>query len=133
MEILSISTHQRVAMIDITHDVKRIVQASDIQNGIVTVFVPHTTCGITINEHADPDVKRDILFQLEKIAPYEKGYHHYEKNADSHIKTSLIGSSETILLEDGNVILGTWQGIFLCDFDGPRVRKVYVKILGDAA
>ncbi|NQV37696.1 MAG: YjbQ family protein [Candidatus Marinimicrobia bacterium] len=133
MEILSISTHQRVDMIDITPDVNRIVQASDIQNGIVTVFVPHTTCGITINEHADPDVKRDILFQLEKIAPYEKGYRHYEKNADSHIKTSLIGSSETILLEDGNVILGTWQGLFLCDFDGPRVRKVYVKILGDAS
>jgi secondary thiamine-phosphate synthase enzyme len=97
----------------------------------LTVYVPHTTCGITINEHADPDVVRDIHYQLEKIVPYQKGYQHLEGNADSHIKTTLVGSSEQVIIENGTLILGTWQGIFLCDFDGPRTRKIHLKITAD--
>ena len=101
------------------------------QQGLVTVYVPHTTCGITINEHADPDVVRDIQGRLAELVPYNRGYHHREGNADSHIKTSLVGSSETVIIENGRLVLGTWQGIFLCDFDGPRQRKVFVKIMSD--
>lgn len=133
METLFISTRKRADMVDITQDIERIVQSSKIRDGIVIVAVPHTTCGITINEHCDPDVMRDILYQLGNIIPYEKGYHHIEKNADSHIKTSLIGSSETIIVENSSLVLGTWQGIFLCDFDGPRRRKVHIKILGSSS
>ncbi len=128
MNTLSISTPERTAFINITSQVSQAVRDSGIEDGIVTVYVPHTTCGVTINEAADPDVPRDIQYQLDKIVPYEKGYHHAEGNADAHIKTTLVGSSETILLENGRLQLGTWQGIFLCEFDGPRIRRVYVKV-----
>ena len=131
MDTISISTSSRVDCVDITNQVQTIVTKSEINSGIAVVYVPHTTCGITINEHADPDVVRDIKFRLEKLVPYQEGYHHMEGNADSHIKTSLIGTSEHIIISDSRLILGTWQGVFLCDFDGPRTRKVHVKIISD--
>ena len=129
MKELQVTTNQRIDFIDITQAVKDIVNETTIQRGIVTVYVPHTTCGIMINEGADPNVVRDIQFQLKNLVPYQKGYNHLEGNADSHIKTCLVGSSETIIIENGKLILGTWQSIFLCDFDGPRTRKVYLKII----
>ncbi len=131
MKTITVTSEKRTDMVDITSRVETIISEEKIENGIMTVFVPHTTCGITINEHCDPDVVRDILFQLEKVVPYEDGYHHYEKNADSHIKTSLIGSSETVIVNNGRLVLGTWQGIFLCDFDGPRTRKVHINCSKD--
>lgn len=131
MKIINVSTTKRVDLVDITSQVQKMVSDSNVNSGIVTVYVPHTTCGITINEGADPDVVRDIKYQLEKLIPYQQGYHHMEGNADSHIKTCLVGSSENIIIEDGQLVLGTWQSIFLCDFDGPRTRKVYIKITGN--
>ena len=129
MKTITVSTTQRVDLIDITSQVQKVVTETMVNSGIVTVYVPHTTCGITINERADPDVVRDIKYQLEKLIPYQQGYLHMEGNADSHIKTCLVGSSENIIIEDGKLVLGTWQSIFLCDFDGPRTRKVHIKIL----
>lgn len=131
MKIINVSTTKRTDLIDITTQVQKMVSDSNVDSGIVTVYVPHTTCGITINEGADPDVVRDIKYQLEKLIPYQQGYHHLEGNADSHIKTCLVGSSENIIIENGQLVLGTWQSIFLCDFDGPRTRKVYIKVLGN--
>ena len=129
MSLINISTTNRVDLIDITSQVQKAVSESHIDDGIVIVYVPHTTCGITINEGSDPAVVRDIKYQLEKLIPYQQGYHHLEGNSDSHIKTCLIGSSENIVIENGQLALGTWQSIFLCDFDGPRNRKIYIKII----
>ena len=129
MKTINVSTNKRVDFIDITALVNNAVIESSVSNGIATVYVPHTTCGIMINEGADPDVVRDIQYQLENIIPYQKGYQHVEGNADSHIKTCLVGSSETVIIDSGKLVLGTWQSIFLCDFDGPRNRKVYIKII----
>ena len=129
MRTFSISTSERVDLVEITSTVAQEVAKSGIGTGTVTIYVPHTTCGVTINESADPDVARDIKMHLAKLVPQDGGFKHYEGNSDSHIKTSMIGSSENILIEDGKLVLGTWQGIFLCDFDGPRTRKVYIKII----
>jgi len=131
MITLTVSTNQRVDFVDITSRVREAVASGGVQDGIVTVYVPHTTCGVTINESDDPDVAADISMQLGKLVPHHAGYSHYEDNADSHIKTSLVGSSEQVFIEHGKLVLGGWQGIFLCDFDGPRTRKVYLKILSD--
>ena len=130
MNIINISTTKQVDLVNITSQVQKVVSESSVNEGIVTVFVPHTTCGITINEGADPDVVRDIRYQLEKLIPYQQGYKHMEGNSDSHIKTCIVGSSENIIIKDGQLVLGTWQSIFLCDFDGSRNRKVYIKIIG---
>ena len=129
MRTFSVSTSERVDLVEITSTVAQEVAKSGVGTGTVTIYVPHTTCGVTINESADPDVARDIKMHLAKLVPQDGGFKHYEGNSDSHIKTSMIGSSENILIEDGKLILGTWQGIFLCDFDGPRTRKVYMKIV----
>ena len=129
MKTINVSTTTRIDLIDITLQVQKVVSESQTDNGIVTVYVPHTTCGITINEGADPDVVGDIKYQLGKLVPYQQGYKHLEGNADSHIKTCLVGSSENIIIEKGQLVLGTWQSIFLCDFDGPRNRKVFIKII----
>lgn len=126
---LSVSTRQRSDFVDITSQVQKEVSASGVQEGMITLYVPHTTCGITINESADPAVAEDIKTQLANLVPEGAGYRHREGNADSHIKTSLVGSSETVFIEEGRLVLGTWQGIFLADFDGPRTRKVYVRIV----
>lgn len=129
MEIITVSTKRRNELIDITAEVTRLVQKQKIISGVCVVFCPHTTSGLTINENADADVQKDIVSHLEQIVPEDKSYRHSEGNADSHIKSSLLGSSLTIIIEDGQLVLGTWQGIYLCECDGPRNRKVYIKFI----
>jgi secondary thiamine-phosphate synthase enzyme len=126
---ISVKTAHRIDMIDITSSVQKEVSNTRIQDGICTVYVPHTTAGITINEGADPDVCEDIMSKLSELVPSRRGYRHSEGNADSHIKASLVGSSLSVLIENGRLVLGTWQKIFFCEFDGPRSRKVYVKVI----
>lgn len=125
---LSIRTHSRSELMDITPLVRDIVHKSKIENGVCYVFVPHTTAGITINENADPSVRQDILMELDKLVPWQGDYTHLEGNAAAHIKASLVGSSETIPIEKGDLVLGTWQGVFFAEFDGPRRREVWVRI-----
>lgn len=128
MEI-SVRTKEKTQMIDITDEVQNILSKKGVKNGIVTVFIPHTTAAVTINEDADPSVKRDILFEINKIIPFSDNYHHAEGNSAAHIKSSLFGVSETVIIKDGKLRLGTWQGIYFCEFDGPRNRKVFLDIL----
>ncbi len=125
---LSIRTHSRSELMDITPLVRDVVHKSKIENGVCYVFVPHTTAGITINENADPSVRQDILAELNKLVPWQGDYSHLEGNAAAHIKASLVGSSETIPVEKGDLVLGTWQGVFFAEFDGPRRREVWVEI-----
>ncbi len=125
----SVKTPQTTAMIDITRQVQEALINSRVMNGICIVFIPHTTAAVTINENADPDVVRDFLMEINKVIPFSDGYQHMEGNSAAHIKSSLMGFSETIIIEDGRLLLGTWQGIYLTEYDGPRVRKVHVKIL----
>ena len=127
MKKISIKTDSRNQFVDITSQVAQFVRESGITSGFVYCFVPHTTAGITINENADPDVKRDLLYKLEKIIPKQDGYHHAEGNSDSHLKASLFGFSEQILIENGRLVLGQWQGIYFCEFDGPRNRSLVMK------
>lgn len=117
------------SMIDITGQVQNIVSESGVRNGICVIFIPHTTAGITINENADPDVVRDFLMEIGKIVPLSDGYRHFEGNSAAHIKASMMGFSQTVIIEDGRLLLGTWQGIYFTEFDGPRSRKVHVKII----
>ncbi len=131
-EIFSISTKQRNQMIDITSQVRSFVSQSGITNGDAIVYCPHTTAAITINENADPSVPHDILLTLEELLPHHRpGYRHSEGNSDAHCKSSLLGCSEQILIKDESLDLGTWQGIFFCEFDGPRSRKVMLQIRGE--
>jgi secondary thiamine-phosphate synthase enzyme len=125
---LNVKTRTRIDMVDITSTVQKEISKSGTGDGICTVYVPHTTAGITINEGADPAVCKDINNKLKELVPAEAGYRHMEGNADSHIKASLVGSSVSVLVEDGRLVLGTWQKIFFCEFDGPRSRRVYVQI-----
>ena len=127
--ILTVKTRSRTEFIDITSEVKRIVTASDISDGLCMVYVPHTTAAVTINESADPSVQSDMLSVLNTMVPWDAGYRHMEGNSAAHIKTTLVGTSELIAVEDGRLVLGTWQGIFFCEFDGPRTRKVHVKLM----
>jgi secondary thiamine-phosphate synthase enzyme len=124
---ISIKTHSRIDMVDITSSIQNEISKAGLADGICVVYVPHTTAGMTINEGADPAVCQDIIKKLNDLAPPNAGHRHMEGNSDSHIKTSLIGNSVTVLLENGRLVLGTWQKIFFCEFDGPRTRKVYVK------
>ena len=124
-----VRTSKHTQMLDITREVQRAVTESGVRDGICTVFIPHTTAAVTINENADPDVVRDFTMELGKIVPWEDGYHHMEGNSAAHLKASIIGFSEQIIIEDGRLLLGTWQGIYFCEFDGPRSRKCYVKIM----
>ncbi len=131
-EDFRISTKSRNQMIDITGQVRSFVSQSGISNGDVIVYCPHTTAAITINENADPSVPHDILLTLEELLPHHRpGYRHSEGNSDAHCKSSLIGCSEQILIKDKSLSLGTWQGIFFCEFDGPRSRRVIVQIRGE--
>lgn len=116
-------------MIDITEEVRRCVKESGVSDGICIVFIPHTTAAVTINENADPDVVRDFSMEINKIVPWEDGYYHMEGNSAAHLKASMMGFSETVLVEDGRLVLGTWQGIYFLEYDGARNRKVYVKVL----
>ena len=129
---LSVSTSQHTQMVDITHLVQKAVADSGIREGICTVFIPHTTAAVTINENADPDVVRDFTTEIDKIVPWEDGYRHMEGNSAAHLKASMIGCSQQIIIEEGRLLLGTWQGIWFCEYDGPRRRSVYVKPMGDA-
>ena len=124
---LSVKTSSRIEMVDITSMVQKELDASGHEEGLCVLYVPHTTAGITINEGADPAVRQDILSKLNELVPAGAGYRHMEGNADSHIKATLVGSSVTILVEGGRLVLGTWQRVFFCEFDGPRSRRVYVK------
>ncbi|MDO4869711.1 MAG: secondary thiamine-phosphate synthase enzyme YjbQ [Bacillota bacterium] len=124
----NVKTTAHTQMIDITREVQEAVTASCVTDGICTVFIPHTTAAVTINENADPDVVRDFTMEINKIVPWEDGYHHMEGNSAAHLKASMIGFSEQIIVEDGRLVLGTWQGIYFCEYDGPRTRKVFVKI-----
>ena len=126
---LNIRTKKRIELIDITRDVQEVVQESGIKSGLCTIFVTHTTAAVTINENADPSVGTDLLNGLSKLAPANAGYKHLEGNADSHIKSSLVGCSETVIIDNGRLTLGTWQGIYFCEFDGPRSRNALVKII----
>jgi len=114
---------------NITNDVRNAVQKSGVENGICVVFCPHTTAGITINENADPDVVRDILMGLDKAFPDRAEFRHMEGNSSAHLKATCVGSSVTIIIENDRIVLGTWQGVYFCEFDGPRSRKYYVKIM----
>lgn len=127
---IDVKTHSRNCFVDITSHISQVCKESQISDGIITIFVPHTTCGILINENYDPTVQKDIQKTLTEIAPENKNYYHQEGNADSHIKTAVIGNSVTIPINNGKITLGTWQGIFLTEFDGPRTRKVIIKIIG---
>ena len=130
MKSFTVRTNERIKMIDITDQVQSVVRDSKVKNGVCFVFVPHTTAAVTINENADPAVPRDILMGLNKMAPFgDPQYRHMEGNSDAHIKTALVGSSEMVIIENGTLVLGTWQSVFFCEFDGPRTRKVHVKIL----
>ncbi|MBN2122651.1 MAG: YjbQ family protein [Deltaproteobacteria bacterium] len=125
---ISLKTQSRTDMVDITGAVQKELEKGGATDGVCIVYVPHTTAGITINEGADPAVCLDIMAKLNEMAPPNAGYRHMEGNADSHIKASLMGSSVTVILERGRLLLGTWQKIFFCEFDGPRSRKVHIKI-----
>ncbi|MCX7695115.1 MAG: secondary thiamine-phosphate synthase enzyme YjbQ [Caloramator sp.] len=125
----SLKTSKMQEFINITNQVREVVRKSGIKNGLAVIFIPHTTAGITINENADPDVVRDMIATLDKVYPVKGDYWHMEGNSHAHIKASLMGSSCSVIIEDGDLKLGTWQGIYFCEFDGPRTRKFYVKIL----
>jgi len=128
----NISTKKRSELIDITGRVASAVSQSDITNGDVIVYCPHTTAAITINENADPSVIHDLLLTLEELIPHHRpGYKHFEGNSDSHCKSTLVGCSEQILIRDKTLLLGTWQGIFFCEFDGPRSRTIFVQVRGE--
>ena len=127
---ISLKTTGRTQFVDITRQVESIVLQSGVTKGICVIYVPHTTAGVTINENADPSVKKDIKNMLDKLIPWrESFYEHAEGNSAAHIKSSLVGCSQTVIIQDGRLLLGTWQGIYFCEFDGPRTRKVYVKII----
>lgn len=128
---LSVNTSKHTQMLDITDIIRKAVSDSGVKDGICTVFIPHTTAAVTINENADPDVVRDFTMEIDKIVPWEDGYYHMEGNSAAHLKSSMIGFSEQVIIDDGRLVLGTWQGIYFCEFDGPRHRKVYVKIIGE--
>jgi secondary thiamine-phosphate synthase enzyme len=129
LEVLEFDTSKRNDLIDITAEVSAAVARSRIESGICCLYVPHATSGVTINENADPSVKLDIIKKLETMVPRSENYTHTEGNSDSHVKSSIIGTTLTIIIEDGSLVLGTWQGIFFCEFDGPRSRKIYVKTI----
>ena len=129
VEEVQIKSHRREELINITETVRNFAAKAKLQDGIIIVFVPHTTAAVTINENADPDVAFDILFKLGREFPKNDSYAHGEGNSDAHIKSSLIGSSLQVIVSGGMLLLGVWQGIYFCEFDGPRVRKVYLKAM----
>ncbi len=132
MYSLSVQTDRRDQFMAITHQVQRLVSEAGVKDGHVIIYVPHTTAGVTINENADPDVVTDMIAQLDQMVPWDQPfYRHAEGNTASHVKASMMGSSATVFIEGGQLVLGTWQGIFFCEFDGPRTRKVMVKVVSD--
>ncbi len=126
---LKVRSSKRIEMIDITSKVREVVKKSGVREGICVLYVPHTTAAVTINENADPSVRVDIENTLSKLVPYGAGYAHLEGNADAHIKATMVGPSENLIISNSDILLGTWQGIFFCEFDGPRNRRIYIKIV----
>ena len=125
----TVKSKSRTQLIDITSEIQKAVRSSGISEGLCMLYVPHTTAAITINESADPSVATDIMMVLDKVIPWKADYRHLEGNSPAHIKSTLVGASEVIAIESGSLILGTWQGIFFCEFDGPRTRSVHMRLL----
>jgi secondary thiamine-phosphate synthase enzyme len=130
MHIIEIRTRAQEEFVDLTAELGQIVMASGVASGVCVVTVPHTTAGVTINENADRDVRADLLMTLRRIVPGSLPYAHAEGNSPAHVKASIVGSSVSLIVEGGRLQLGTWQGVFLCEFDGPRTRKVWIQIVG---
>jgi len=126
---LSLRTRSRTEMVDITAQVQKLIQESKVESGLLVLFVPHTTAALTINENADPSVQQDILTELNRLIPFTGAYQHTEGNSAAHVKSTFVGPSQTLFIEGGRLALGTWQGLFFCEFDGPRSRKVWIKII----
>jgi secondary thiamine-phosphate synthase enzyme len=131
MQTFQVRTSSQSEFIDITRSVQEAVKKTGVADGVCIIFIPHTTAGVTINENADPTVVQDIIMELNKIVPFKDQYRHMEGNSPAHIKASLVGCSQMVFVESGKLVLGTWQGIFFCEFDGPRSRKVHVKVIPD--
>ncbi|MEN6468524.1 MAG: secondary thiamine-phosphate synthase enzyme YjbQ [Smithella sp.] len=129
MKEITVQTRSRFEMTDITAAVQKVIREEKIASGIGLVYTPHTTAAVTINENADPDVPRDMLAALDRAVPLSANYRHSEGNSAAHVKSSLVGASETVIIENGRLVLGTWQSIFFCEFDGPRTRKVIIKFI----
>ncbi|MDQ0298505.1 secondary thiamine-phosphate synthase enzyme [Salibacterium salarium] len=133
LEKLTVETNDHDEMVDMTNEVKRFISRQGMENGIVIVYCPHTTAGITVNENADPDVQRDMLMRLDEVYPWNHSkYRHGEGNSASHLKASTVGTQQSIIVDHGSLILGTWQGIYFCEFDGPRKRTMYLKGMTDS-
>ena len=128
-EVIEMSTTKKTDLIDITGIISGAVSRSRVESGLCYIHIPHATAGITINENADPTVKFDIDSKLNRMIPRDEGYTHPEGNSDSHIKSSIIGTTLTLIIEEGSMVLGTWQGIYFCEFDGPRDRMIYIKTI----
>jgi secondary thiamine-phosphate synthase enzyme len=133
MQTLKVKTDRRTQLVDVTAQVQKVVAASGVESGICYLYVPHTTAAITINEHADADVARDVEGALDRLIPKTGPFRHSEGNSDSHVKAVLVGASQTIFVQGGKLVLGRWQGVFFCEFDGPRERRLDVKVLPDQA
>jgi secondary thiamine-phosphate synthase enzyme len=131
MEIVRVKTKRRTQLVDVTPEVERVVAHSGVAEGLCYVYVPHTTAAVTINEHADPDVASDLEGVFDRLVPHSGPYRHAEGNTDSHAKAVMVGASQVIFVERGRLALGTWQGVFFCEFDGPRDRRMWVKIVAD--
>jgi len=129
MEVLRVKTERRTQLVDVTREVERVVEKAGVSAGICCIYVPHTTAGVMINEHFDPDVATDLEGVFERMVPKSGPYRHSEGNSDSHAKAALAGTSQMIFVEDGKLALGRWQGVFFCEFDGPRDRKLWIKVL----
>ena len=129
MEVLRVKTERRTQLVDVTREVERAVEKAGVSAGICCIYVPHTTAGVMINEHFDPDVATDLEGAFERMVPKSGPYRHSEGNSDSHAKAALAGTSQMIFVEDGKLALGRWQGVFFCEFDGPRDRKLWIKVL----
>ncbi len=129
MQTFQLRTSTQTEFVDITRSVHEAVKKTGVEDGICIIFIPHTTAGVTINENADPSVVQDIIMELNKIVPFKDPYRHMEGNSPAHIKASLVGCSQIVFVESRKLVLGTWQGIFFCEFDGPRNRKVHVKVI----
>jgi secondary thiamine-phosphate synthase enzyme len=131
--ILTVKTREQTELIDVTSEIQKHIRARGVTDGLCMLYVPHTTAAVTINESADPSVRTDILMILNKIVPWEGGYRHSEGNSPAHVKATLVGASEMIAIENGHMVLGTWQGIFFCEFDGPRTRKLHIHVFKNPA
>jgi secondary thiamine-phosphate synthase enzyme len=131
IETIRVNTDRRTQMVDVTDEIQAAVTRSGVKDGVCYVYVPHTTAGVTINEHADPDVATDVEAAMDRMVPHKGSYRHSEGNSDSHVKTVLTGVSQLLLVENGRLALGRWQGIFLCEYDGPRERRIQIKLVPD--